>query len=67
MYCETKFEVEPVEVLSSNGESCVYPDLSSFDMEVPLSKITGRIGVSLEASQVIQLTIFCSFVSVKRP
>ncbi|OVA18956.1 B3/B4 tRNA-binding domain [Macleaya cordata] len=55
MYCERKFEVEPVEVICSNGKSCVYPDLLSSVMEVPLSKITGRIGVSLEASQVTTL------------
>ncbi|KAI3997769.1 hypothetical protein MKX01_007656 [Papaver californicum] len=55
VYCERKFEVEPVEVICSNGESCVFPDLSSFDMEVPLTKITGRIGVSLDARQVTSL------------
>ncbi|KAI3890915.1 hypothetical protein MKW92_046730 [Papaver armeniacum] len=55
VYCERKFEVEPVEVICSDGQSCIYPDLSSFDMEVPLAKITGRIGVSLDASQVTSL------------
>ncbi|KAI3939223.1 hypothetical protein MKX01_002091 [Papaver californicum] len=56
VYCERKFEVEPVEVICANGESCVFPDLSSFDMEVPLTKITGRIGVSLDASQSVPPT-----------
>ncbi|KAF5188591.1 Phenylalanine--trna ligase beta subunit [Thalictrum thalictroides] len=55
MYCKRKFEVEPVEVISSDGHSCVYPDLSAYSMEVPLSKITGRIGVSADANQVISL------------
>ncbi|KAK9107129.1 hypothetical protein Syun_023140 [Stephania yunnanensis] len=55
MYCERKFEVEPVEVVSADGKSCIYPDFSAFKMEVPLSKITGRIGVSVEASQVTSL------------
>ncbi|PIA27819.1 hypothetical protein AQUCO_07500028v1 [Aquilegia coerulea] len=53
--CNRKFEVEPVEVISSDGHSCVYPDLSAYNMEVPLSKITGRIGVSADANQVISL------------
>ncbi|XP_042501579.1 phenylalanine--tRNA ligase beta subunit, cytoplasmic-like [Macadamia integrifolia] len=55
VYCERKFEVEPVEVVSSDGKSCVYPDLSLYDLEVPLSYITGSVGVSLEASQVCSL------------
>ncbi|RZC77252.1 hypothetical protein C5167_001368 [Papaver somniferum] len=55
VYCERKFEVEPVEVICSDAQSCIYPYLSSFDMEVPLAKITGRIGVSLDASQVTSL------------
>ncbi|KAK9118705.1 hypothetical protein Scep_016798 [Stephania cephalantha] len=55
MYCERKYEVEPVEVVSADGKSCIYPDFSAFKMEVPLSKITGRIGVSVEASQVTSL------------
>lgn len=54
VYCERKFEVEPVQVVYSNGKSCIYPDLSVFNMEVPLSYITSSIGVSLEASQVLQ-------------
>lgn len=55
MYCKRKFEVEPVEVISADGNSCVYPDLSAYNMEVPLSKITGRIGVSMDASEVLLL------------
>ncbi|KAF9624781.1 hypothetical protein IFM89_013862 [Coptis chinensis] len=55
VYCERKFEVESVEVISSDGNSSVYPDLSASTMEVPLSKITGRIGVSADANQVISL------------
>ncbi|KAI3887278.1 hypothetical protein MKW98_031230 [Papaver atlanticum] len=57
VYCKRKFEVEPVEVICSNGESCVSPDLSSFYMEVPLTKNTDWIGVSLDASQVTSLLI----------
>ncbi|XP_021763151.1 phenylalanine--tRNA ligase beta subunit, cytoplasmic-like [Chenopodium quinoa] len=54
-YCENKFEVEPVEVIYSDGESYVCPDLSCYDMEVSLSYINDAIGVSLEADQVTQL------------
>ncbi|XP_010246767.1 PREDICTED: phenylalanine--tRNA ligase beta subunit, cytoplasmic-like isoform X1 [Nelumbo nucifera] len=55
VYCERKFHVEPVEVVYSDGKSSVYPDLSVFSLEVPLSYITGSIGASLEASQVSSL------------
>ncbi|KAI3874850.1 hypothetical protein MKW98_019423 [Papaver atlanticum] len=41
VYCERKFGVGPVEVICSNGESCVFP--------------TCRIGVSVDASQVTSL------------
>ncbi|KAK9278106.1 hypothetical protein L1049_027664 [Liquidambar formosana] len=55
VYCQRKFEVEPVEVVYSDGKSYVYPDLSVYDMEVPLSYITGSIGVPLEANHVTSL------------
>ncbi|KAH1248541.1 Phenylalanine--tRNA ligase beta subunit, cytoplasmic [Glycine max] len=51
-YCENKFVIEPVEVISSDGKSNIYPDLSVYNMEVSLSYITGLIGVSLEAEEV---------------
>ncbi|KAE8709654.1 putative phenylalanine--tRNA ligase beta subunit [Hibiscus syriacus] len=54
-YCERKFEVEPVEVISFDGNSSVYPDLSEYNMEVPLSYITGSIGVPLEVDEVTNL------------
>ncbi|PON92694.1 Phenylalanyl-tRNA synthetase, class IIc, beta subunit, archae/euk cytosolic [Trema orientale] len=54
-YCEKKFEIEPVEVTNPKGESIVYPDLSVYNMEVPLSYINGAIGVSLEAEEVTSL------------
>ncbi|XP_039019303.1 phenylalanine--tRNA ligase beta subunit, cytoplasmic-like [Hibiscus syriacus] len=54
-YCKRKFEVEPVEVISFDGNSSVYPDLSEYNMEVPLSYITGYIGVPLEADEVTNL------------
>ncbi|GMI99497.1 hypothetical protein like AT1G72550 [Hibiscus trionum] len=55
IYCERKFEVEPVEVISFDGNSSVYPDLSEYTMEVPLSYITGSIGVPLEVDEVTNL------------
>ncbi|KAG6740608.1 hypothetical protein POTOM_056063 [Populus tomentosa] len=54
-YCQRKFEVEPVKVIYSDGKSYVYPDLSVYNMEVPLSYITGSIGVSLAAEKVTSL------------
>lgn len=51
-YCEKKFVIEPVEVISSDGKSCIYPDLSIYNMEVSLSYINGLIGVSLEMEEV---------------
>ncbi|VAI14515.1 unnamed protein product [Triticum turgidum subsp. durum] len=54
-YCENKFEVEPVEVVSYDGSTAIYPDLSCYKMEVPLSDIVGPIGISLDETQVISL------------
>ncbi|KAK1551612.1 hypothetical protein Q3G72_001263 [Acer saccharum] len=51
-YCKRKYEVEPVEVIYSDGRSYVCPDLSVYNMEVPLPYISGSIGVSLEAEEV---------------
>lgn len=55
VYCEQKFEVEPVEVINPDRKSCVYPDLSPYHMEVPLSYINSIVGVSLEADRVCAL------------
>ncbi|KAK1296444.1 putative phenylalanine--tRNA ligase beta subunit [Acorus calamus] len=55
VYCEKKFEVEPVEVIYSNGNSTIYPDLSVYTMDVALSYITDSIGASLEGSEVTRL------------
>ncbi|KAI8556759.1 hypothetical protein RHMOL_Rhmol05G0280000 [Rhododendron molle] len=54
-YCERKFKVEPVEVIYSDGRSYVYPDISLYHMEVPLSYITDIVGVSLEENEVASL------------
>ncbi|KAJ7566908.1 hypothetical protein O6H91_02G123700 [Diphasiastrum complanatum] len=54
-YCEKKFEVEPVEVISSDGNATIYPDLHVRSLEVDLAYINGYIGVSLQSKQVIDL------------
>ncbi|KAE9602240.1 hypothetical protein Lal_00049746 [Lupinus albus] len=54
-YCENKFVVEPVEVIYSDGESHIYPDLSVYNMEVSLPYLSGLIGVSLKAEEVTKL------------
>ncbi|CAL5042668.1 unnamed protein product [Urochloa decumbens] len=54
-YCENKFEVEPVEVVDHDGGKSVYPDLSCYKMEAPLSDILGPIGISLDVKQVVCL------------
>jgi len=51
-YCETKFEVEPVEVVHYDGRKTVYPDLSCYKMDVSLSDILGPIGISQDEKQV---------------
>ncbi|KAK1404134.1 Phenylalanine--tRNA ligase [Heracleum sosnowskyi] len=55
VYCDKKFEAEPVEVIYPDETSHIYPDLSSYNMEVPLSYITRLLGVSLEANKVAGL------------
>lgn len=62
-YCERKYEVEPVEVIYADGKSYVYPDLSVFSMEVPVSYINGTIGISLGAEEVSYC--FLSFLTLK--
>ncbi|KAL8471321.1 hypothetical protein ACS0TY_028833 [Phlomoides rotata] len=55
VYCERKFEVEPVEVIYADGKSYITPDLSLYQLVVPLSYITSIIGVSLPAHEVARL------------
>lgn len=55
MYCETKFEVEPVEVISPDEKSVIYPDLSIWNLEMDLSYISRSIGVPLKETEVISL------------
>lgn len=55
MYCETKFEVEPVEVISPDEKSVIYPDLSIWNLEMDLSYISRSIGVPLKENEVISL------------
>ncbi|PIN09287.1 Phenylalanyl-tRNA synthetase beta subunit [Handroanthus impetiginosus] len=55
VYCERKFEVEPVEVIYPDGKSYICPDLSLYQMVVPLSYITSVVGVSLPAHEVAGL------------
>ncbi|CAL9082592.1 unnamed protein product [Musa acuminata var. zebrina] len=54
-YCENKFEIEPIEVVNSDGKSNIYPDLSIMKMEVPLSDLVDPIGISLDATEVVTL------------
>lgn len=46
-YCSTPYEVEPVEVIDSFGESRVYPDLSPRELEVESSYVNGALGLDL--------------------
>ncbi|VAH17527.1 unnamed protein product [Triticum turgidum subsp. durum] len=55
-YCENKFEVEPVEVVSHDGSTAIYPDLSCYKMEVSFSDIVGPIGISLDETQFAALS-----------
>lgn len=51
-YCTRPFEVEPVEVIDSFGESHVYPDLTSRDMEVEAPHINGVLGLELQPQEI---------------
>lgn len=55
MYCETKFEVEPVEVINPDDKSVIYPDLSIWNLEIDLPYISRSIGVPLKENEVISL------------
>uniref|UniRef100_A0A0D6R1C8 phenylalanine--tRNA ligase n=1 Tax=Araucaria cunninghamii TaxID=56994 RepID=A0A0D6R1C8_ARACU len=55
MYCEKKFEVEPVEVITPDKNSAIYPDLSLWSLEVDLPYISHSIGVPLQVNEVITL------------
>ncbi|EPS64155.1 hypothetical protein M569_10627, partial [Genlisea aurea] len=52
VYCEKKFEAEPVEVTYPDGKSYIFPDLSLYRMDVPLSYVNSIVGVSLSANEV---------------
>lgn len=54
-YSTPQFEVEPVEVVSPDGMSNLYPDLSVRSLEVDVSSINGLIGVSLQAQEMAEL------------
>ncbi|CAM6025734.1 unnamed protein product [Sphagnum balticum] len=54
-YSIPQFEVEPVEVVSPDGRSNLYPDLSVHSLEVDVSSINGVIGVSLQAQEMAEL------------
>lgn len=56
-YCDKKFEVEPVQVVYSDGKSYTYPDLSVYKMEVPLSYVNDLVGVSLKAEEVLRTIV----------
>ncbi|GJU10595.1 phenylalanine--tRNA ligase beta subunit, cytoplasmic [Tanacetum coccineum] len=55
VYCERKFEVEPVEVIYPDGKSYICPELSPYHMKVSLAYINGIAGISLEADKVAGL------------
>jgi len=55
MYCERKFEVEPVEVITPDEKSVIYPDLSIWNLEIDLPYISRSIGVPLKENEVICL------------
>ncbi|PWA68924.1 tRNA synthetase beta subunit family protein [Artemisia annua] len=43
VYCERKFEVEPVEVIDSDGKSDIYPELSPYHMKVVRNSLMAGI------------------------
>ncbi|XP_057821359.2 phenylalanine--tRNA ligase beta subunit, cytoplasmic isoform X1 [Cryptomeria japonica] len=55
IYCEKKFEVEPVEVITSDEKSFIYPDLSVWNLEVDIPYIIQSIGIPIKANEAISL------------
>lgn len=51
-YSSPQFEVEPVEVVTADGKSILYPDLSLRTFEVDMAYINRTIGTSLTAKEV---------------
>jgi phenylalanyl-tRNA synthetase beta chain len=48
-YCAAPYEVEPVEVIDSFGESHVYPDLAPRALDVDVAYVNGHLGLDLDA------------------
>ena len=70
-YCERKYEVEPVKVVYpdertseielpevTHSQRDIYPDLSVTNFKASVSEITGRVGISLTATEVPTLLTF---------
>ncbi|CAI5487307.1 unnamed protein product [Closterium sp. Naga37s-1] len=54
-FCENKFEVEPVEVVSTEGQVAVYPQMEERDVETSVGYINKAIGVDLKAEEIARL------------
>ncbi|CAK0774111.1 hypothetical protein CVIRNUC_004136 [Coccomyxa viridis] len=54
-YCSTPFEIEPVEVVDSFGQSHVCPNLDSQKRDVSVSYINSCTGLQLTAEQIASL------------
>ncbi|KAJ3137068.1 hypothetical protein HDU90_002239 [Geranomyces variabilis] len=54
-YCAKPFTVEPVEVVNADGTTVVYPDLSPRTLESNIDYINQRIGVKLDATNIVNL------------
>lgn len=51
-YSNPRFEVEPVEVVTADAKSTLYPDLKLRTFEVDMAYINRTIGTSLSAKEV---------------
>ncbi|CAI7897729.1 unnamed protein product [Closterium sp. NIES-54] len=54
-FCDNKFEVEPVEVVSTEGQVAVYPQMEERDVETSVGYINKSIGVDLQAEEIARL------------
>ncbi|KAG0569879.1 hypothetical protein KC19_6G122900 [Ceratodon purpureus] len=54
-YSSPRFEVEPVEVVTADARSTLYPDLSLRTFEVDMAYVNRTIGTSLSAKEVAKL------------
>eukprot|EP00002_Diphylleia_rotans_P013713 TRINITY_DN2674_c0_g1_i1.p1 TRINITY_DN2674_c0_g1~~TRINITY_DN2674_c0_g1_i1.p1 ORF type:complete len:594 (+),score=133.82 TRINITY_DN2674_c0_g1_i1:64-1845(+) len=66
-YCAKPFTAESVKVTyQSSGETQVWPDLSTREVEIEVAKVNKAIGINIKADDVVSLLSRMQFVSEKK-